>query len=121
MSQQRPATSIAPWISVPSFDASIEFYRTAFGAEIVHRGGPVARLSVDGAEFWVGEDSLGEGERRSPPVRMILSVADPDALFPRALQAGAMEVCPITEAHGWRIGRIVDPFGHHWEIGRPLN
>jgi len=85
------------------------------------RGGPVARLSVDGAEFWVAEDSVGEDERESPPVRMILSVIDPDALFPQALFAGATELYPITEAHGWRIGRVVDPLGHHWEIGRPLN
>jgi PhnB protein len=26
----------------------------------------------------------------------------------------------VEEAYGWRLGRLVDPFGHHWEIGRPL-
>jgi len=124
MSQQRSATSITPWISVRSCDAAIEFYCAAFAAEIVHRGGPVARLSVEGAEFWVAEDSSDDDGRDSPasiPIRMILSVDTPDAIFPQVLHAGATEVYPITEAHGWRIGRIVDPFGHHWEIGRPLN
>jgi PhnB protein len=29
-------------------------------------------------------------------------------------------VFPVMEEHGWRLGRIIDPFGHHWEIGRPL-
>jgi PhnB protein len=51
---------------------------------------------------------------------MLLTVADPDAAVRRAVAAGATEVMPVAEAHGWRLGRIVDPFGHHWEIGKPL-
>ena len=50
-------------------------------------------------------------------VRMILTVADPDAAFARAVAAGATVVTPITEDYGWRVGRVVDPYGHHWEIG----
>jgi PhnB protein len=26
----------------------------------------------------------------------------------------------VSDEHGWRIGRIVDPFGHEWEIGKPI-
>jgi len=51
---------------------------------------------------------------------MILTVPDPDAMFAQALAAGAREVVAVEEAYGWRLGRVVDPFGHHWEIGRPL-
>jgi PhnB protein len=51
---------------------------------------------------------------------MVLTVADPDAAFERALTAGASNVVPVREEHGWRFGCVVDPFGHHWEIGRPL-
>jgi PhnB protein len=51
---------------------------------------------------------------------MILTVPDPDTLFLRALKAGATEVFPVGEEHGWRLGRLVDPFGLHWEIGREL-
>jgi len=51
---------------------------------------------------------------------MILSVPNPDAMFSKAVAAGARTVFPVEEAHGWRLGRVVDPFGHHWEIGRPL-
>lgn len=51
---------------------------------------------------------------------MILTVADPDAVFAQALKAGASQIFPVGEEHGWRLGRVVDPFGHHWEIGRPL-
>ena len=122
--------SIAPWLSVWNSVKAIDFYKSAFGAAEVYRldlpdGGPVARLSVNGAEFWLGEEppensdqvreSLGRGR-----VRMILTVADPDQLFARALGAGATEVFPVGEGHGWRLGRLVDPYGHHWEIARPL-
>lgn len=85
----------------------------------------VARLSVDGAEFWVSEESTEHGNF-SPEsaggvcVRMILAVADPDSVFAQALRAGASQVYPVSEGHGWRVGRLADPFGHHWEIGRQI-
>lgn len=56
----------------------------------------------------------------SPYSRMILTVTEPEILFDRALKAGAKQVYPITEEHGWKVGRLADPFGHHWEIGRPV-
>lgn len=122
------ATSIAPWLSVRNSAQAVEFYKSAFGATEVFRlddgGGVVARLSVQGAEFWMSDESpqhfnfspqtLGGGS-----VRIILTVADPDAAFARAVAAGASPVSPVTEEHGWRLGRVVDPFGHHWEIRRP--
>ena len=49
-----------------------------------------------------------------------MTVPDPDASFARAIAAGARQVWAVTEEYGWRIGRVVDPFGHHWEIGLPL-
>jgi PhnB protein len=122
--------SIAPWLSVRNSARAAEFYKTAFGAKEVFRledpgGGVVARLSVDGAEFWLSDESPKHGNF-SPEslgggsVRMILTVPDPDAVFARAVKAGAKEVVPVGEEHGWRLGRVVDPFGHHWEIGREL-
>jgi PhnB protein len=53
-------------------------------------------------------------------IRMILIVDDPDFLFAQALKAGATEVSPVREEYGWRLGRLSDPFGFHWEIGHPL-
>jgi PhnB protein len=88
-------------------------------------GSVVARLAVQGAEFWLSDESPEHGNF-SPQtlgggsVRLILTVADPDAVFARALAAGATQVYAVAEEHGWRLGRVVDPFGHHWEIGRPL-
>jgi PhnB protein len=81
----------------------------------------VAQLAIDGAEFWVQDDAPSSPESvDGRSVRMILTVADPDAVFARAVAAGATEVAPVAEDHGWRIGRVADPSGHHWEIGRRL-
>ena len=123
-------TSIAPWLSVRNSARAVDFYKSAFGATEVFRlegpdGGVVARLSVDRAEFWLSDESPEHGNF-SPEslgggtVRIILTVADPDAVFRRARSAGATEVHPVAEEHGWRVGRVVDPFGHHWEIGRQV-
>ncbi len=122
--------TIAPWLSVRDSRLAVEFYKSAFGAIEVYlldgnEKGVVARLSIDGAEFWVSDESPEHGNFSSASiggtaVRMILTVADPDAAFARALKAGATEVFPVSEGHGWRVGRVVDPFGHHWEIGRPV-
>jgi PhnB protein len=117
-------------LSVRNGARAVEFYKAAFGASEVYRvedpaGAVVARLSVDGAEFWVSDESPEHGNF-SPEslgggsVQMVLTVPDPDALFSQACAAGAHEVVAVEEAYGWRVGRVVDPFGHHWEIGRPL-
>jgi PhnB protein len=125
-------TSLAPQLSVRRGRYAVEFYKAAFGAEEIYRVGGtdeheevVAQLSIGESTFWVADESpahlnfspetLGGGT-----TRMLLTVADPDAVVQRALVAGATEVRAVTDEHGWRVGRIVDPFGHHWEIGRPL-
>jgi len=123
------ATSISPWLNVRGGARAIDFYKSAFGAvEIFCMGdgtSTVARLSIDGAEFWLSDESP-EHFNHSPEslggisTRIILTVVDPDAVFARAIKSGAKEVYPVTDEHEWRIGRVVDPFGHHWEIGRPL-
>jgi PhnB protein len=123
-------TSIAPMLSVRNGAKAIEFYKGAFGATVLFRvdddsGAVVARLAVGEAEFWLADESpahanfspesLGGGS-----VRMIMTVGDPDAAFERTVAAGATVVWPVSNQYGWRLGRIVDPFGHHWEIGKPL-
>ena len=123
------STTIAPWLSVRGSARAVEFYKAAFGARELFRldggGSVVARLSVEGAEFWLSDESP-EHHNFSPEslsgstVRLILTVADPDAMFARAVKAGAKAIYAVTEEHGWRVGRVVDPFGHHWEIGRQI-
>jgi PhnB protein len=123
-------SALAPWLHVRGSARAVEFYKSAFGAHETYRiddggGNIVARLSVGDSEFWVGDESP-EHQNFSPEtlhggtVRMILTVDDPDAVFAEACAAWAHVVRPVTEEHGWRVGRVVDPFGHHWEIGREL-
>ena len=114
-------------MSVDDAQRAVDFYAAAFGAVEVYRlddGGrlAVARLSLGAAEFWVQEDPDAAHERRDfEPIRLILSVDDPDAAYDRAVAAGATVVAPVSEDHGWRTGRIVDPFGHAWEISTQLD
>ena len=108
----------------------MEFYKQAFGASELFRvdapdGAVVAQLAVDGAEFWVADESpehfnFSPESLNGGTTRMVMVVEDPDAVFGRAVAAGAKVVWPVGEEHGWRVGRVVDPFGHHWEIGKPL-
>ncbi len=122
--------SVAPMLSVRNGARAVEFYKAAFGAIEVYRvedpgGSVVSRLSVDGAEFWLSDESPEHGNFSPESLggattRMILTVPDPDSMFAKALAAGAREVVAVEEAYGWRLGRVVDPFGHHWEIGHPL-
>ncbi len=117
-------------LSVRRGAQAINFYQAAFGTSVLYRidgedGSVVAQLSACGAEFWVADESP-EHLNFSPEtvgggtVRMIMVVEDPDASFNRAVAAGAKIVHPVADQYGWRIGRILDPFGHHWEIGKPL-
>ena len=88
-------------------------------------GAVVAELAVDGAKFWVADESP-DHQNFSPDTlgggttRLVLVVADPKSVHAQALAAGARLIWPVHEEHGWLIGRVVDPFGHHWEIGKPM-
>jgi len=124
------ATSIAPWLSVENGQQTIEFYKAAFNAVEKYRvgspeAGLVVKLSVGEAEFWVSSEATQNQTDHPVPlmtgaVRLILTVPNPEEIFAQALMAGAEEIFPVGEAHGWRLGRLADPFGLHWEIGHPL-
>src|SRR6478735_1646369 len=118
-----PEKGVSAQLSVRGGRAAIAFYRAAFGAVELYRVGGtdedesvVAQLAVGSSSFWVADESpanlnfspeaLGGGT-----VRMLL--------VDRAVRAGARLVYPAADEHGWRLGRIEDPFGHHWEIGTP--
>ena len=122
-------TSIEPELWIERAAAAVAFYRTAFGATVRHQVGEgddiVAQLAIGDAAFWVSSGGA-DGPRFSPQAiggatgRTLLVVDDPDAMFGQAVAAGAGAVAEMADEHGWRLGRIVDPFGHEWEIGRPL-
>jgi PhnB protein len=111
---------------------AVEFYRAAFGAREVYRVGGdgenpsvVAQLQVGDSSFWVSDESPANGHF-SPEslggstVRLLLVVADPRSVIAQATALGATEIYPAAEQHGWLLGRIEDPFGHQWEIAKPL-
>ena len=127
-SLQRP--TIAPLLSVRSGARAVDFYQAAFHAETIFRidapdGAVVAHLRVGAAEFWVADESP-EHLNFAPPslggstTRIVMTVEDPQGVFDHAIAAGAAVVLPVEKRYGWLLGRLVDPFGHHWEIGKPL-
>ena len=122
-------TSIQPELWVENAREALAFYGAAFGATVLHLVGDgddiVAQLGVGDAAFWVAPVS-STMNRLSPRAiegatsRTLLVVDDPDTVEQQAVRAGAKETSPVRDEHGWRLGRIVDPFGHEWEIGTPL-
>jgi PhnB protein len=122
-------TSIEPELWIHRAGAAVAFYEAAFGARVAHLVGDgddiVAQLTVGDAAFWVAAADPAM-KRYSPDAtdgatsRTLLVVDDPDAVVKQAVSAGASEASPVGDEHGWRLGRIVDPFGHEWEIGKPL-
>src|SRR5579859_3290268 len=131
MSSKETLPSIAPMLSVRRGAQAVEFYKSSFAATELFRiespdGAVVAQLAVGATAFWVADESP-EYKNFSPEslggatTRMVLTVDDPDGVFANAVTAGAAEVSPVTDQdYGWRVGRVLDPFGHHWEIGKPL-
>ena len=125
------AIKIIPMLSLRNAAAASEFYQSAFGAHEVSRvtspqGLTVILLAIGGAEFGAVDEAPHVGNI-SPEtlggtsVRVSLQVADPDAVAQRAIDVGAELIFPVEDQpYGMRQGRVQDPFGHHWLIGRPL-
>jgi PhnB protein len=133
MNERQTAASLTlePFLNVSNGPDAIAFYKAAFGAEVVflippETGSTIAQMSISGETFWLADESP-DHQNPSPAtlkgstVRLVLTVDDPDAVFERAVAAGATVLWPMEDQdYGWRMGRVVDPFGHHWEIGKPL-
>jgi PhnB protein len=124
-------TSIEPELWVERPREAIAFYEAAFGATVLHRVGDgdgdgddvVAQLAVGEARFWISNASPSRPSPRAnsgATGRLLLVVGDPDGIVARACAAGASELSAVRDEHAWRLGRIEDPAGHEWEIGRPL-
>ena len=128
-----PQPNVQAQLSVRNGRAAVDFYKAAFGAVEVYRFGGtddleevVAQLAVGNSLFWVEDESPPHGNFSPETVggataRMLLIVDDPRSVLEQAVAAGASEVSPVGEEHGWQLGRIDDPFGHRWKIGQPVS
>jgi len=122
-------TGIQPELWTDRAAAAVAFYQAAFGARVLHQVGEgdeiVAQLAIGEAAFWVSSGGR-DAPRFSPQAiggatgRTLLVVDDPGVVFAQAVAAGATPASEVVDEHGWRLGRIFDPFGHEWEIGTPL-
>ncbi|MGB9430368.1 MAG: VOC family protein [Gammaproteobacteria bacterium] len=121
--------SVTPYLIVNGGAAAIEFYKKAFGAkEKVRMPHPDGRIGH--AEIQIGSsrimlaDENPEMRARAPqpgtppPVGIMLYVKDVDAVFSRAIAAGAKVERPVAnQFYGDRTGGFIDPFGHRWYVG----
>ena len=125
-------SELYPFLAVRDVGAAIDFYTRAFGAAeegeraVAPNGAEVAVLLVAGHHLGVATEAPDLGTPSpetlgATTVRISLHVDDPDAVQAQAIDAGAREMFPVADQpYGLRQGRVVDPFGHHWLIGRPL-
>jgi len=125
-------SELYPFLAVRDVARAVDFYVEAFGAVeeserlIAPDGRIVAVLLIDGRRVGVATEApeLGTPSPETAgatTVRISLHVDDPDSVAARAVAAGGREMFPVADQpYGMRQGRVVDPFGHHWLIGRPL-
>jgi PhnB protein len=131
MAEQKIKTTLTPMLSVNGALAAIEFYKNAFGATEsgrVEDNGKIiiAEINFGEARFYLADESPENGnispkKANGTTIRLELTVADPDAIVKQAVTCGARIIFPVADHdYGFRQGRIEDPFGHQWVIGRPL-
>ena len=120
--------AITPYLAIKDAKAAIAFYQQVFGAKEVGRitmpGDTVghAELQIGDSKIMLAEE-MPEWGNKSPatlggsPVAIALYVADVDAVYQRALDAGAKAVEPVKDQfYGDRSGSLLDPFGHKWYL-----
>ncbi|WP_163398892.1 VOC family protein [Flavobacterium fluviatile] len=122
--------SIKPFLTVSDGKRALDFYIAAFGAtektKYEFSNGKIsAELAIENASFFIGDEepefgNLSPKIESNSPVRLILTTQNADKLFDQALKFGATTICPMTTEEDWRIGKLIDPFGHIWEIGYVL-
>jgi PhnB protein len=122
---------LTPLLTVKDARAIVEFYKKAFGATEVSRqstpsGQFVLEMSIEGEHFYAVDENppafnVSPTTLGGTSVRMSLIVEDPDAVAAQAIAAGGKLIFPVADQpYGMRQGRIADPEGHHWLIGKPL-
>jgi len=119
---------VAPYLSVEGAVEAIRFYCDVLGAtERGRMAGPDGK--VGHAELTLGDslimlsDSMPDMGAPSPkslggtPVTVMVYVEDADAVFSKAISAGAKEIRPVEDQfYGDRSGQFEDPWGHRWNV-----
>jgi len=119
--------SLTPYMVATNAASAIEFYKKAFGAtERMRLAGPDgkvmhAELEIGDSVIMLGEECAGGGSGPlsigGAPVSMYLYTEDVDAVFSRAIDAGATVKRPVEDQfYGDRSGTLTDPFGHVWSV-----
>lgn len=126
------ATAVIPYLTASGAAAALDWYAEAFGAEEQYRvAGPDgllghAEFRIGDAVFYLSDEHPAMGvvspsTLGGTPFALHLTVADVDALFARAVGAGAtVQMEPADQPHGARHGTIVDPYGHRWMLSQPI-
>ena len=125
------STELTPFLTVKDARGIVEFYKKAFGAversrQSTPSGQFIIEMSIEGNVFYAVDENpaafnVSPATLGGTTARMSLIVADPDAVADRAVAAGATVVFPVSDQpYGMRQGRIADPSGHHWLIGKRL-
>ena len=119
---------VTPYLIVDGAAAAIDFYTSVLGAtERMRMGGPGgkvghAELELDGSVIMLADehpeiDAIGPKSVGGTPVSLHVYVEDVDAIFQRALDAGATVTQELEDKfYGDRSGGFEDPFGHHWHV-----
>jgi PhnB protein len=119
---------VTPYLIVRDAPRAIDFYQRAFGAtevlRLLYPDGRIAHAELAiGQGFVMLAEEMAEMGYRGPqalggtPVSLLVYVPDADAVFARAVAAGATAQRPVADQfYGDRSGTLVDPFGHVWSI-----
>ena len=119
---------VTPYLIVDGAAAAIDFYRSVLGAsERMRMPGPDGRIGH--AELTLGDsvimladenpdmDIRGPAKFGGTPVSLHVYVEDSDAVFERAVRAGAKALRAVEDRfYGDRSGQFEDPFGHRWDV-----
>jgi PhnB protein len=119
--------TITPGLACKNAAQAIELYKKAFGAteksrmaspdgKIMH-----AELQIGDSMLFLADEFPGMSAAPTPGAlpsqSLYLYVEDVDSVFKQAIAAGCTEGMPVSDMFwGDRFGKVVDPFGHHWNL-----
>jgi uncharacterized glyoxalase superfamily protein PhnB len=122
------AHTVVTYLAIGGAAKALEFYKNAFGAEelsrqatpdgkIIHASIKIGNTPIMMSDVFPGSPAKSPLELGTSPVTLHINADDVDALWNRAIAAGASVTMPLENQYwGARYGQLVDPFGHHWSL-----